>query len=318
MTSAPARSAPPALLPGMQVLERGWLSSNNVLFEEGDRLSVVDTGYASHARLTAALIDRAGGGRRLARIVNTHLHSDHVGGNARLARGGGVSIRIPAGAADAVLAWDVERLGYRATGQRCPRFDFDGLFRSGDVMELGGRPWQALAAPGHDPHMLMLFQRQGRILVSGDALWEDGFGAIFPELEGEPGLADQRRTLDLIAGMKPLLVIPGHGAPFCEVDAALRRAYQRLDALQSSPQRNARHVLKVLVKFWLLQVGQTTLGRLVEHFSRARYPRIVHERYFPDLAYEAMFERTLWQLCASGAAVRDGSHFRNADGGAAR
>src|SRR5438309_3245071 len=43
---APAAEAPSgALPPGMHVLERGWLSSNSVLFEEGDRLTVVDTGY---------------------------------------------------------------------------------------------------------------------------------------------------------------------------------------------------------------------------------------------------------------------------------
>jgi glyoxylase-like metal-dependent hydrolase (beta-lactamase superfamily II) len=41
-----------------------------------------------------------------------------------------------------------------------------------------------LAAPGHDPHMVMLFNRERGILISADALWEHGFGAIFPEIEG--------------------------------------------------------------------------------------------------------------------------------------
>jgi glyoxylase-like metal-dependent hydrolase (beta-lactamase superfamily II) len=300
----------------MHLLERGWLSSNSVVFEEGDRLTVVDTGYVLHARQTADLIDHVGRGRPLARIINTHLHSDHVGGNARLARDGAVSIQIPAGGADAVSAWDVERLSYRATAQRCPRFGFDRVLRAGDELELGSRPWQVLAGAGHDPHMLMLYEPERRILISADALWEHGFGAIFPEIEGESGFAEQRRSLELIERLQPLLVIPGHGSPFREVGAALRRAGRRLEALQSSPQRNARQVLKVLVKFWLLQVGRASLARLIEHFGRARYARIVHQRYFVDLTFEQMLEQTVWQLCAAGAAALEGSQLRNVDGAA--
>lgn len=88
--------------------------------------------------------------------------------------------------------------------------------------------------------------------------------------------------------------------------APLQRAYHRLAALESSPQRNARHVLKVLVKFWLLQVGRASIGRLIEHFSRARYARVIHQRYFPGLTYDQMFEQTARQLCHAGAAALDG------------
>jgi glyoxylase-like metal-dependent hydrolase (beta-lactamase superfamily II) len=314
LSSRERAEAPTLLPPGVHVLERGWLSSNSVVFEEGERLTVVDTGYALHARQTVALIDHIGRGRPLVRIINTHLHSDHVGGNARLARRGGVSIQIPAGEADAVRLWDVERLSYRAMGQRCPRFSFDQVLRTGDTLQLAGLGWQVLAGGGHDPHMVMLFEPSRRILISADALWESGFGGIFPEIDGEAGFAEQRASLDLIARLRPRLVIPGHGAPFREVDTALQRAYARLDALQSSPERNARHILKLLVKFWLLQVGETTLQRLIEHFGRARYAQIVHQRYFAGLSFQQMMEQTAWQLCAAGAAVLVRSRLRNADG----
>jgi glyoxylase-like metal-dependent hydrolase (beta-lactamase superfamily II) len=314
MLSAVERASEAGTLPpGVHVFERGWLSSNNVVFEEGDRLAVVDTGYVLHSRQTSALIEHIGRGRPLARIINTHLHSDHVGGNARLARDRAVSILIPAGRADAVRTWDVERLSYLATGQRCPRFGFDGVLRAGDVVELGGLGWQVLTGAGHDPDMVMLYEPRRSILISADVLWEHGFGALFPEIEAEADFVEQRRSLDLIARLQPALVIPGHGAPFQGVGAALQRAYRRLDALQSSPQRNARHVLKVLVKFWLLQVGQASLSRLTGHFGRARYARIVHELYFADLSFDQMIEQTVWQLCAAGAAALEGSCLRNID-----
>ena len=76
---------------------------------------------------------------------------------------------------------------------------------------------------------------------------------IFPELTGEPGFDEVGATLDLIAGLDARLVIPGHGAAFTDVAAALARARQRLDYLSADPLRNARNAVKVLLKFLLLE-----------------------------------------------------------------
>ena len=70
---------------GLIVLERGWLSSNNILFAAPAHApALVDSGYWSHGAQTVALVESVLQGRRLERIVNTHLHSDHCGGNAAL------------------------------------------------------------------------------------------------------------------------------------------------------------------------------------------------------------------------------------------
>ena len=42
----------------MRVFERGWLSSNNVLFT-GDAPALVDSGYVTHAPQTLALVRHA-------------------------------------------------------------------------------------------------------------------------------------------------------------------------------------------------------------------------------------------------------------------
>ncbi len=89
-----------------------------------------------------------------------------------------------------------------------------------------------IAAPGHDPHSIVLWDAADRVLISADALWQHGFGAIFPEIENESGFPEQGSMLELIAGLDPHLVIPGHGAPFTDVAAALLRARKRLEALQ--------------------------------------------------------------------------------------
>ncbi|WP_313702943.1 MBL fold metallo-hydrolase [Massilia sp.] len=251
----------PRLPATMQVFERGWLSSNNILFS-GPDTALVDSGYVTHAPQTLALVDHALGGRRLGRLLNTHLHSDHCGGNAALQAAHGCHTAIPVAEAGKVAAWDEGALSYRATGQQCPRFAFDAVLAPGDELDLGGLRWQVLGAPGHDPHALLLFCAQEGVLISGDALWENGFGVVFPELAGEPGFDEVRATLDLIGTLDARVVVPGHGRVFGDVRAALERACSRLDYLAADPRRNAENAVKVLVKFLLLERQRIVLAAL--------------------------------------------------------
>ena len=251
-----------ALPPSMRVFERGWLSSNNVLFIGEEGTAIVDTGYLIHAQQTLALVQHELQGGPLGLIVNTHLHSDHCGGNAILQKTYGSRTLIPVAEADKVRNWDMDALSFAATGQQCERFGFDGTLAPGDELTLGGLRWQALAAPGHDPHSLILYCPDAGILISADALWENGFGVIFPELDGESGFAEARATLDLIAGIDVKLVIPGHGAPFADVQKALATAYSRIDYLAADPVRNAQNAVKVMLKFLLLERQHIALAEL--------------------------------------------------------
>jgi glyoxylase-like metal-dependent hydrolase (beta-lactamase superfamily II) len=265
----------------MRVFERGWLSANNILFTGRDETVLVDTGYLTHAPQTVAMVRQALGDRRLDRIVNTHLHSDHCGGNAALKDAFGCRIAIPVFEADKVRSWDEDALSYRATGQQCARFGFDETVSPGDVLTLGDLRWQALSAPGHDPHALLFWCIDEDILIAGDALWQNGFGVIFPELAGEPGFGEVRATLDLIASLGPRLVIPGHGSPFTDVEAALQRAHKRLDYLSADPVRNAENGVKVLLKFLLLERRSIPLDEVETLFDTVPLLVLARERFLP-------------------------------------
>jgi glyoxylase-like metal-dependent hydrolase (beta-lactamase superfamily II) len=174
----------------------------------------------------------------------------------------GCHTAIPAHEAAKVAHWDEDALSYRATGQQCARFTFDALLAPGERLRLGELSWEVLAVPGHDPHALLLFCASHGILIAGDALWENGFGVIFPELAGEPGFTETRATLDLIATLDARVVIPGHGRMFDDVGGALARAYSRLDYLAADPRRNAENAVKVMLKFLLLERQRIALAEL--------------------------------------------------------
>lgn len=294
----------PRLPDGVTVFERGWLSSNNVLLD-GEEPALVDSGYVTHAAQTVALVEEALGGRPLARLVNTHLHSDHCGGNAALQqRYASLPTDIPPADFDAVARWDEAALSFRDTGQQCPRFSADGVLLAGQLRRLGRNDWEIHGAPGHDPHAVLLFEPRSRTLISADALWENGFGVVFPELVGEPSFDDVGATLDLIAALHPTSVIPGHGSVFDDTPAALGRARRRLEGLMSDPTRHARYAFKVLIKFKLLEAQH--LPEIEWHAWRDRTPylRTIHSRFFPGWEFPVFAEDVLNELVRSGAAAR--------------
>jgi glyoxylase-like metal-dependent hydrolase (beta-lactamase superfamily II) len=309
MSHASASAGLPA---NVVVFERGWLSSNNILFVGGDETAVVDTGYVTHADQTLALIESVLGMRPLDRMLNTHLHSDHCGGNAALQkRYPAVQTDIPPGEAALVERWDEQGLSFLATGQSCPRFRLTGLLRPGTECVLGGEPWEVHAAPGHDPHSIILFDAISRTLISADALWENGFGIAFPELAGEPSFGEVAATLDLIETLNPLRVIPGHGAVFDDVGKALVTARRRLDGLQRDPVKHARHAIKVLMKFKLLELHSVTLQDWAAWLHNTPYLETIRSRFFGNVELGQLTDDIIAELVAAGAAELDASVIRN-------
>lgn len=296
----------------MQVFERGWLSSNNILFIGTTQTALVDSGYATHAPQTVALVERALGLRPLDMLVNTHLHSDHCGGNAALQRRYGCRTVIPAAEAEAVRHWDQQALSFSATGQQCERFDFTATLAPDDAILLGDLAWQALGAPGHDPHSLILYCASEQILISADALWENGFGVIFPELDGGSGFAEARATLELIASLDVRLVIPGHGAPFSDIGKALSVAFSRIDYLAADPQRNAQNAVKVLLKFLLLERQQIPLDGVATLLQEMHLFRTASERHLHWTSVHAAAWATQ-ALVRAGAARIAGTQLHNVD-----
>ncbi|MBS0293634.1 MAG: MBL fold metallo-hydrolase [Proteobacteria bacterium] len=292
-----------ALAPEITVIERGWLSANNVLFLGRDATALVDSGYCSNAAQTVALVESGLQGRPLDLLLNTHLHSDHCGGNAALqARWPRLSTQIPPGQWNQVQDWDPVALSYAPTGQDCPRFRADARLMPGSELRLGDRAWQVHAAPGHDSHAVLLFEPATRVLISGDALWENGFGVVFPELDGEDAFGDVGATLDLIERLAPLTVIPGHGGVFADVPQALARARRRLAGFEADPVKHARHAAKVLLKYKLLEWQQMPLADVQSWLAATPYYASLHARYFAERTPRQWADELVRELVAGGAA----------------
>jgi len=295
----------------IQVIERGWLSSNNILFFEGGSSTLVDAGYVGHAAQTVELVKSALAVRRgavtLGRLINTHSHSDHIGGNAALQAALGCKIVIPAGIERMVAEWDTDAMMLDPAKQRGERFAHDGVIEANSEFEMGGMVWQALPAPGHDMEALVYYCAEKRILISGDALWQDGFGIIFGEVMGrKDALPATRTTLEMIGRLAVDSVIPGHGAAFDDFDAAMARALRRLESFEADSSRVGRNAVRACFTFNLLDLQRLREDELAAYLKSVPFFDSVN-RSILKLSDEDFASWLLGELLRSRSVeVRDG------------
>ncbi len=281
---------------GLLFFERGWLSSNSILLDDGKSAVLIDSGYVTHSTLLLSLLSNHLPSRPLTYLVNTHLHSDHCGGNIAVqSQFPCVQTLIPYGLFDSVRHWDTDLLSYEDTGQLCPEFIADVPLRPGDVYIWSGFEWQVHAAPGHDHDALLFYNPEHRILISADALWGNGFGIVFPEVFGGHGFSEVAATLKVIEELNPRIVLPGHGPIIHDVPECLVRAHSKLNYFVQLPHIHALHAAKVLLKFKLLELQAVTLSDLKIWAENTPLLSRIHQSFFkttpfPDWCSEILDE----------------------------
>ena len=86
-------------------------------------------------------------------------------------------------------------------------------------------------------------------------------------------------TLEAIERLAPRVVIPGHGEPFEDVARAIATGRSRLEAFAADPRRNARHVMKVMFVFALLDRRGMALADVPGYFGRIACYRQLSQRF---------------------------------------
>jgi len=134
--------------------------SANMLLIRGERPLLVDTGFGSDTDETEQLIRAAGiPPQRLALIVNTHYHSDHVGGNHWLQMRYGVPIASHRWEAALINHRDPEAGSARWLDQPIAPYHVDRALSEGEEIDVGGVMLQVLHTPGHTVATPCLYAR---------------------------------------------------------------------------------------------------------------------------------------------------------------
>jgi glyoxylase-like metal-dependent hydrolase (beta-lactamase superfamily II) len=173
-----------------------WVASGD---DSGDAV-VVDPGF--EAEVIRRMVTRAG--KRLAAVLVTHGHGDHIGS-------------VPAVCADGAPLYIHQADEQALTDQRGwgAGYAVEANFRpnevrtvtDGDVLEFAGFRIEVLHTPGHTPGHVVY--RTDGFVFSGDLVFRGSIGrSDFPNSDPQAMDASLRRFLDLADDLD---VYPGHG-----------------------------------------------------------------------------------------------------------
>ncbi|MEE8372518.1 MAG: MBL fold metallo-hydrolase [Dehalococcoidia bacterium] len=210
--------------------------SNSYLIRGNDGWLLVDPGWDDPQTLGVLEegIRQAGASiEDISQIVATHFHPDHYGlaGQVRKISGAKVALHqkespfielrhIPSeqrlqGMTDWLLRNGVPE-------NEIPDVDFtmkmdvpDVFLSGGEKIGTGQFDFEVMWTPGHSPGHICLYDKEKRLLISGDHIIAD----ITPDISAYPmsgsnPLGDYLNSLRKVDKLDVQLVLPGHGSPF--------------------------------------------------------------------------------------------------------
>jgi glyoxylase-like metal-dependent hydrolase (beta-lactamase superfamily II) len=165
---------------------------NNVWLVGDDKeVIVIDAAHDAQAILAAA------GDRRLAAVVSTHGHNDHVNAGPAVGRAAGAPVLLHP--ADQVL-WQLAHPDERP----------DGVLAGEQELRIAGTVLRVIHTPGHSPGSVCLYAPELGAVFSGDTLFSGGPGATGRSFSDRPTILASIRGR-LLTLPPETVVHTGHG-----------------------------------------------------------------------------------------------------------
>lgn len=172
------------------------------------------------------------------RVLNSHSHFDHIGGNYEFKEILSVSTQFSLSVTDGIrneqISMEVspEALckdlpaGVTKQNHQIRPFSISGTIEDGDVLDIGGRKLEVLRVPGHTDDAIALLDRSSGLLWSGDSFYEGPIWLFFPETD----LMAYQKSVARLASLAPDLraVFPAHNTPRAD-PALLVQLQENLD-----------------------------------------------------------------------------------------
>jgi hydroxyacylglutathione hydrolase len=189
----------------VEMLTVGQIGENCFLFrpQGGDELLIVDPGEEPERILAA--VEAKGG--RVAAILLTHCHFDHIGAVAPVARATGAPVHCPEIEVP-VLADIMAYVPWAGFGPY-ESYEADEIVRGGETLTLAGMEIEVVFTPGHSPGHVTYAVKGEPAIFSGDVLFQGSVGRVdLPGGDGPTLLASIAKLMD--AYPEETVVHPGH------------------------------------------------------------------------------------------------------------
>jgi len=197
---------------------------------------LVDTGSGSPASIARMRTFLAEHDASPQWVALTHFHADHAGGAAAL----GVPIAAHAIEASLVNASD-PRAGDPWLGFSIPPYRVTRALRAGD--QVG--PLVVVHTPGQTPGHVAYWHEASRTAITGDLLQHGDVAWVpFGGPWAEGALDTMIASVQRIAALDPVRVIPGHGPPVEDVPQAVAETLERYERFRAEPAKAVWHAVR--------------------------------------------------------------------------
>ncbi len=232
------------------------MPSANAVLVRGERPILVDPGFGADLPALEGWLRAAGvPPERLALVVNTHYHCDHVGGNHGLQARSGLPVAAHVWDAALINARDPDACLADWLDHPVEPYRVDLALADGDTIDAGGAVLQVLHTPGHTLGHTALYAREAGLLICGDAVQGDDVAWLNPLREGGGALHRAMLALDRLAGLGARLAWAGHGPPIHDPAATFDAARRRYERWLREPERAAWHGCKRIFVYALMLRG---------------------------------------------------------------
>lgn len=170
---------------------------------------IIDPGMSTSEEEQAIENFIAEKGLTLTQIINTHLHIDHVAGIPFLRKKYGAPVLAHEG--DKILGAKIKhQVAAFGLDLDMDEIEITQYLNPGDKIKIGDGELEVLLVPGHSKGSIALYDRKGKYIITGDALFKGSIGRT--DLPGGDynELINSIET-ELLSLPDDTVILPGHG-----------------------------------------------------------------------------------------------------------
>lgn len=297
------------ILDNLFFVERGYLNGNHFIYRSEEPV-LIDTAYKADFAETENHLKRLGiDPARVKLIVNTHCHCDHVGGNKIIQDLSGCEIALHRIGRHFIETHDEWSTWWRYFVQEADFFKCTRVLEDGDIVSLGPHEFQVIYTPGHAIDGMVLYNREEKLLISSDTLWESDMAVMNVRVEGSGALFAMMDSLEKLAQLDVKIAYPGHGAPFTNMHAALARAKKRLKGFLENRQSVGNDLIKKIIVYTLMMKRQVEAEGFFSYLMSTPWFVETTDFYFEG-EYRRKYEEILASFLRRGIVQREGGKLR--------
>lgn len=284
-------------------IERGYLNGNHFVYRSKFPV-LIDTGYVSGFDETERRITDLGVTLSdISLIINTHTHCDHIGGNKILQERSGCDIalhRVGKHFIDTGNSWAT---WWRYYNQEADFFHCTRGLEDGETVAVGPHAFEVIYTPGHAADGIVLYNRENRVLLSSDTLWENDMAVMTVRIEGSTALFHMQESLERLEMLDVNRVYPGHGEPFSDMKGAIKKGKERIKRFLRHPEKTGEDLIKKIIVYTLMMKKTSKESAFFPYLMDTHWFKETVDFYFSS-DYESKYNEIMSLFIQKGIVIR--------------